>query len=170
MQGSFDKQPQGDRSAYQSFSIKLVALPVLFIVALIGMAVSRSVGIQVDFGRSAGCRHPVRPHGPRAEPGAADAARPADQPDQDRQIQLSTQELASYSILNSTPNFAVTRPIRPDGRHFIKFRPTETLKSCAISSSFCRSCPARFGWHQLAPPDGGSPRARRSARIDRRRK
>jgi hypothetical protein len=41
MQGSFDKQPQGDRSAYQSFSIKLVALPVLFIVALIGMAVSR---------------------------------------------------------------------------------------------------------------------------------
>jgi hypothetical protein len=41
MQGSFDKQPQGDRSVYQSFSIKLVALPVLFIVALIGMAVSR---------------------------------------------------------------------------------------------------------------------------------
>jgi hypothetical protein len=40
MHGSLDKQPQDDRSAYQSFSIKLVALPVLFIVALIGMAVS----------------------------------------------------------------------------------------------------------------------------------
>lgn len=40
MHGSLDKQPRGDRSAYQSFSIKLVALPLLFIAALIGMAVS----------------------------------------------------------------------------------------------------------------------------------
>ena len=40
MHGSLDKQPQDDRSVYQSFSIKLIALPVLFIVALVGMAVS----------------------------------------------------------------------------------------------------------------------------------
>ena len=39
MHGSLDKQPQDDRSVYQSFSIKLIALPVLFIVALVGMAV-----------------------------------------------------------------------------------------------------------------------------------
>jgi hypothetical protein len=40
MHGSFDKQPQDGRSVYRSFSIKLVALPVLIIVALIAMAVS----------------------------------------------------------------------------------------------------------------------------------
>jgi hypothetical protein len=40
MHGSLGKQPQDDRSVYRSFSIKLVALPVLIVVALIGMAVS----------------------------------------------------------------------------------------------------------------------------------
>ena len=40
MHGSLDRQPQDDRSVYRSFSIKLVALPVLIVVALIGMAVS----------------------------------------------------------------------------------------------------------------------------------
>jgi hypothetical protein len=40
MHGSFDKPPQDERSNYQSFSIKLVALPVLLVIALIGMLVS----------------------------------------------------------------------------------------------------------------------------------
>jgi len=46
MHGSFDKQPQDDQSVYRSFSIKLVALPVLIIVALIGMAVSHPAAIK----------------------------------------------------------------------------------------------------------------------------
>jgi hypothetical protein len=40
MHGSLDKQPQNDRSVHRSFGIKMVALPVLIVVALIGMAVS----------------------------------------------------------------------------------------------------------------------------------
>jgi len=40
MHGSFEKQPQDERSNYQSFSIKLVALPALLAIALIGMLVS----------------------------------------------------------------------------------------------------------------------------------
>jgi hypothetical protein len=40
MHGSFDKQPQDEQSNYRSFSIKLVALPVLLVIALIGMLVS----------------------------------------------------------------------------------------------------------------------------------
>ena len=39
MHGSFDKPPQDEQSNYQSFSIKLVALPVLLVIALIGMLV-----------------------------------------------------------------------------------------------------------------------------------
>ncbi len=46
MHGSFDKQPQDDQSVYRSFSIKLVALPVLIIVALIGTAVSHPAAIK----------------------------------------------------------------------------------------------------------------------------
>ena len=40
MHGSFDKQPHDEQSNYRSFSIKLVALPVLLVIALIGMLVS----------------------------------------------------------------------------------------------------------------------------------
>jgi hypothetical protein len=40
MHGSFDKRPQDEQSNYQSFSIKLVALPVLLVIALIGMLAS----------------------------------------------------------------------------------------------------------------------------------
>ncbi len=40
MHGSFDKPPQDQQSNYQSFGIKLVALPVLLVIALIGMLVS----------------------------------------------------------------------------------------------------------------------------------
>ncbi|WP_166305581.1 hypothetical protein [Bradyrhizobium sp. 2S1] len=46
MQGSFDKRQQDPQSNYQSFSIKLIALPVLVIVALIGMLVSRPAAVK----------------------------------------------------------------------------------------------------------------------------
>jgi hypothetical protein len=46
MDGSLDKQPQNDRSVYGSFGIKLIALPVLIVVALIGMAVSHPSATQ----------------------------------------------------------------------------------------------------------------------------
>jgi len=45
MHGSFDKPPD-EQGNYQSFSIKLVALPVLVIVALIGMVVSHPAAVQ----------------------------------------------------------------------------------------------------------------------------
>jgi len=40
MHGSFDKPPHDEQSNYRSFSIKLVALPVLLVIALIGVLVS----------------------------------------------------------------------------------------------------------------------------------
>ena len=40
MHGHFDKPPQDEQSNYRSFSIKLIALPVLLLIALIGMLVS----------------------------------------------------------------------------------------------------------------------------------
>jgi hypothetical protein len=40
MHGSIDKSPQADQSIYRSWNIKLIALPVLFVIALIGYAVS----------------------------------------------------------------------------------------------------------------------------------
>jgi hypothetical protein len=40
MHGSFDNQPQGHKISDRTWSVKLVALPVLVAVALIGMAVS----------------------------------------------------------------------------------------------------------------------------------
>jgi hypothetical protein len=46
MQGSFDKRKQDPESYYQSFSIKLIALPVLVIVALIGMLVSHPAAVK----------------------------------------------------------------------------------------------------------------------------
>ncbi len=46
MQGSFDKRAQDEQSNYQSFSIKLVALPVLVVIALIGMVVSHPAAIK----------------------------------------------------------------------------------------------------------------------------
>jgi len=35
MHGSFDKEPQDEQSNYRSFSIKLIALPMLVIIALV---------------------------------------------------------------------------------------------------------------------------------------
>ncbi|WP_146987656.1 hypothetical protein [Bradyrhizobium macuxiense] len=46
MQGSFDNRRQDPESNYKSFSIKLIALPVLVIVALIGMLVSHPAAVK----------------------------------------------------------------------------------------------------------------------------
>ncbi|MCC8960899.1 hypothetical protein H8A95_00900 [Bradyrhizobium sp. Pear76] len=52
MQGSFDNRQQDPDSSqdpgsnYESFSIKLIALPVLVIVALIGMLVSHPAAVK----------------------------------------------------------------------------------------------------------------------------
>jgi hypothetical protein len=46
MHGSFDKQQQDAQHNYQSFSIKVIALPVLVLVALIGMLVSHPVAVK----------------------------------------------------------------------------------------------------------------------------
>ncbi|MDH2382249.1 hypothetical protein [Bradyrhizobium sp. CER78] len=46
MHGSFDNRPQDPSSNYGSFSIKLIALPVLVIVALIGMLVSHPAAVK----------------------------------------------------------------------------------------------------------------------------
>ncbi len=40
MHGSLDKPTQDEQGNYRSFSIKLVALPVLLVIALIGMVIS----------------------------------------------------------------------------------------------------------------------------------
>ena len=40
MHGSFDPSPQDDQSIYRSWNIKLIAVPVLLVIALIGYAVS----------------------------------------------------------------------------------------------------------------------------------
>jgi hypothetical protein len=40
MHGSLDKSPQADQSIYRSWNIKLIALPVLLVIGLIGYAVS----------------------------------------------------------------------------------------------------------------------------------
>ena len=40
MHVSIDKSPQADQSIYRSWNIKLIALPVLLVIALIGYAVS----------------------------------------------------------------------------------------------------------------------------------
>lgn len=46
MQSSFDKRRRDPQQNYQSFSIKLVALPLLVVVALIGMLVSHPAAVK----------------------------------------------------------------------------------------------------------------------------
>ena len=46
MQGAFDNRRQDPKHNYQSFSIKLIALPVLVIVALIGMLVTHPAAVK----------------------------------------------------------------------------------------------------------------------------
>ena len=40
MHGSLDKQPRGGKNAYRNWDIKLIGLPILVVVALIGFVVS----------------------------------------------------------------------------------------------------------------------------------
>lgn len=56
MHGPFDKSPKGEPNIYQSWSIKLVALPLLLAIALIGFVVSHpgviawiADGVQAEF-------------------------------------------------------------------------------------------------------------------------
>ena len=56
MHGSIDKSPQDERNIYRSWSVKLLAFPVLLVVALIGFAVSHpgaskwiSESVQAEF-------------------------------------------------------------------------------------------------------------------------
>jgi hypothetical protein len=75
MHGPFDKSPDGEPNIYRSFSIKLVALPLLLAIALIGYIVSHTGvikwmadGIQAEFiGMDTGSE------------GAKRVARPSDQ-------------------------------------------------------------------------------------------
>ena len=41
MHGSLDRRPRDDQSSYRGWGIKLVALPIFVIIALIGLAVSQ---------------------------------------------------------------------------------------------------------------------------------
>jgi hypothetical protein len=45
MHGSFDNQPHDDQNTDQGWSMKLVALPLLVVVALIGMVLSHPAAI-----------------------------------------------------------------------------------------------------------------------------
>ena len=56
MHGSIDKSQQANQSIYRSWNIKLIALPVLLVIALIGFAVSHpdvsrwiSEAVQAEF-------------------------------------------------------------------------------------------------------------------------
>ena len=56
MQGQPEKQPRDSKSVYQNWDIKLFALPILLVVALIGFAVSHpgtsrwlSEAVQAEF-------------------------------------------------------------------------------------------------------------------------
>lgn len=59
MQGSLDKQRRGTRNPYRNWNVKLLALPILFIVALIGFAISHpdtstwiAAAVQAEFAGS----------------------------------------------------------------------------------------------------------------------
>ena len=41
MHGSLDEQPRDRKNAYRAWDIKLVALPILIVVALIGLAITQ---------------------------------------------------------------------------------------------------------------------------------
>jgi hypothetical protein len=46
MHDSFDEPPDDDQNIYQSLSIKLIALPLLIVIALIGMVVSHPAAVR----------------------------------------------------------------------------------------------------------------------------
>jgi len=56
MHGPFDRSPRGEPNIYQNWNIKLFALPLLFVIALIGYVVSHpdvakwvADGVQAEF-------------------------------------------------------------------------------------------------------------------------
>jgi hypothetical protein len=56
MHGPFDESPKGEQNIYQSWSMKLFALPLLLVIALIGYIVSHpdiakwvADGVQAEF-------------------------------------------------------------------------------------------------------------------------
>ena len=56
MHGPFDNSPKGEQNIYRSWSMKLFALPLLFVIALIGYIVSHpdvakwvADGVQAEF-------------------------------------------------------------------------------------------------------------------------
>lgn len=46
MHGSFDKQPREDQNTNRGWSVKLIALPLLVMIALIGMVLSHPAAIK----------------------------------------------------------------------------------------------------------------------------
>lgn len=59
MHGPFDKSPKGEPNIYQNWNMKLVAVPLLLAIALIGYAVSHpgvvkwvADGVQAEFAGS----------------------------------------------------------------------------------------------------------------------
>jgi len=59
MQGSFDKSPEEQPNIYQNWSMKLLALPLLFAIALLGYVISHpevvkwvADGVQAEFAGS----------------------------------------------------------------------------------------------------------------------
>ena len=59
MHGPFDESPKGEQNIYQNWSMKLLALPLLLVIALIGYVVSHpevgkwvADGVQAEFAGS----------------------------------------------------------------------------------------------------------------------
>lgn len=62
MHGPFDKSPDGEPNIYRSWRMKLIALPLLLAIALIGYVVSHpGVGKRVAEGMQAGSAGSHRP-------------------------------------------------------------------------------------------------------------
>lgn len=68
MHGPFDKSPKGEQNIYQNWSMKLFALPLLLLIALIGYAVSHpdvakwvAEGVQAEFAGTDVTQDPASP-------------------------------------------------------------------------------------------------------------
>ena len=100
MHGSFDHQPRDSQSAYRNWNMKLIALPILGVVALIAFVISHpaaskwiSDAAQAEFVGTDFV----------AGSSPADTAGPAGQPDPDREGLLSGRRSAPRSIENPAP-------------------------------------------------------------------
>ena len=68
MHGPFDKSPKGEKNIYQNWSMKLFAVPLLLVIALIGYIVSHpdiakwvAEGVQAEFAGTDVTRDPASP-------------------------------------------------------------------------------------------------------------